>query len=440
VPDVLAVADDLTGANAAAAGLAAVGLRAVTVRADRSAGAVTSMAGRYDAVVATTDCRHSPPAEAAERLEAVVKAGWPARLVCNRIDTTLRGNVGATTAAALSAVRSRVEGRVVVLCAPAHPGAGRHTIAGTQLLDGRRLEETEAATDARTPVRTSDVGRLLTEDGGLDVRGVALAEVTGPEDDLAGALRAAVLDGCDAVVVDATTGEHLDRLAVAAAALAADSVVTWVTSDPGPASAALARRLGLATEGRGAPLLVVSGSATELTRTQLQRLVADRGAVLHRTPRAPGSAVPDVDATAACVRDAVAAAGPDDVVVVATTVDAQDLARPGPAEAAEIPRALALAVRRALEEVRVGGLFCTGGDVTAALLEELGAPGVEVVREVEPLAVAGTLVGGPWDGLPVVTKGGLVGGPASTVACVDHLHEAARAREHQVAAAQSRGH
>jgi uncharacterized protein YgbK (DUF1537 family) len=99
---VLVVADDLTGGNATAADFAAVGLRAVTASAADRPDVVAEMVARFDVVVATTDARHARPEEAAQRARAVVRAGWPARLVCNRIDSTLRGNVGATTAAVLA--------------------------------------------------------------------------------------------------------------------------------------------------------------------------------------------------------------------------------------------------------------------------------------------------------------------------------------------------
>jgi uncharacterized protein YgbK (DUF1537 family) len=88
-------------------------------------------------------------------------------------------------------------------------------------------------------------------------------------------------------------------------------------------------------------------------------------------------------------------------------------------------------VRRALERYRVDGLFATGGDVSAALLDELGAYGLDVDEELVPLAVAGTFVGGPWGGLPVVTKGGLVGDAGTTADCVARLRRMAAAARRQ---------
>lgn len=433
---VLVVADDLTGANAAAAGFARAGFRAATASAGEHADVVAEMVSRFDVVVATTDSRHLEPAKARQRVGRVIRAGWPARLVCNRIDTTLRGNVGATTREALQRVRELTGAPVAVLCAPAHPEAARQTIGAIQLLDGRRLEDTEVARDARSPVRTSNVVTLLVEQADLRVAAVHLEDVTGDLDALARTIRQHLDEGAEVIVADATTVDHLDRVATAAVAATAGTDTVWTTSDPGPASVALARAMGLADDVPGAPLLVLSGSATELTRLQLRQLVAERGARAICTPHV--HAVPDVDATVAILDDALAEAGAGGIVVLATVLDEADLWSPTPEEATQIPLALARAARRVLESRPVDGVFTTGGDVTAALLAEVGSHGLEVSDEVEPLAVSGSLVGGAWDGLQVVTKGGLVGDAGTTVACLDHLRRQADAHRRQVTAAESR--
>jgi len=36
--------------------------------------------------------------------------------------------------------------------------------------------------------------------------------------------------------------------------------------------------------------------------------------------------------------------------------------------------------------------------------------------------VAGRILGGPWDRLPIVTKGGLVGDDHAVTAAIGHLH------------------
>ena len=120
---VLVVADDLTGANATAAGLARAGIRAVTVTDAEQPEVVAEFVARFDAVVVSTNNRHAEPAAAAELARRAMRAGSPAALVANRIDSTLRGNVGATTQAMLEELRGVAGREAVALCVPAHPEA-----------------------------------------------------------------------------------------------------------------------------------------------------------------------------------------------------------------------------------------------------------------------------------------------------------------------------
>ncbi|MDJ1134638.1 four-carbon acid sugar kinase family protein [Streptomyces iconiensis] len=434
---VLVVADDLTGANATAAGFARTGMRAVTLGADQGPGRAAEFARRFDAVVVSTDSRHSPPAEAAALMRAAIAAAGPTALVCNRVDSTLRGNLGATTAAALDAVRERTGRRAVALCAPAHPEAGRQTVQGRQLLGGVRLEETELARDPRSPLPTSDVAALLGRQAALRTAHLPLAAVTGEPAELRALVATSLAGGAEVLIADALTTEHLDRIA-RAAVTAAPAEAVWLGVDPGPASVALARALGLADQPEGAPVLAVSGSATRLTRLQLARLRAEHPVTAVRMPASPGQ--DDTEKAALELAEALGRARPGEVVLLATVLDDTDVVeRIGPDAAERLPGALARTVRRALERHAVDGLFATGGDVSAALFAELGAHGLDVEEELVPLAVAGTFVGGPWAGLPVVTKGGLVGDAGTTSACVTHLWRAASAARRQVRAADTGG-
>lgn len=432
---ILIVADDLTGANATAAGLARDGLRAVTVPSAIRVDVVAEFAARFDAVVVSTNSRHVPPAEAAELLLRVVRAGWPARLIANRIDSTLRGNLGATTAAVLAAVAEQSGRRAVALCSPSHPMAGRQTVAGTQLLHGMRLEDTELARDPRSPIRDSDIAARLQEQANLRIANVSIDDITGDPAELTHMLRRLLDDDVEVVVSDALTEEHLARVA-RAAVHAADPSMVWVSVDSGPGAQALARALEIHTTGTPAPLLAVSGSATELTRFQLARLCAVRDVIFVRPVL--DNVVPDVDATAATLHSAIANAGSGQIVLLTSAMQTADLLEVDPVAAERIPRALVRSVRRVLEQQPVSGLYATGGDVAAALLAEVGASGLDVETEVVPLAVAGSLVSGPHSGLPVVTKGGLIGDEDTAVLCLDHLRHTAELRRRHVTSAQSR--
>lgn len=438
-PSVLVVADDLTGANATGAGFARAGLRTVTVDASWEASARSDLHGQFDVVVVNTDTRHAAATAAAAAVSRVVRAGWPVPLVSKRIDTTLRGNVGVEAEATIQAVAKASGRRVAGLCLPAHPSAGRVTVNGTQLLHGRRLEETELARDPRSPVRSSRIEEVLARGTSLRTSHLGLDVVAGDVRGLVDALRTAVTGEADLVIGDALTEEHLVSIADAAATLAAeDPDLIWVGVDSGPGSLALARAMALCDAPRGAPLLAVSGSATELTRAQLRCLVADRTVVVVRpVPTSPGRPVPHEDATVAALSSAVRRAQPGEIVLLATVLQDSDVVVLESGEGTALAAALGRITRRVLDDCEVDGVFTTGGDVTTALLQQMEAHGLEVEDEVVPLAVSGLIVGGRWSGLPVVTKGGLVGDVETTLMCLDRLLDKARQRRRSVQSAGS---
>ncbi|MFC3999615.1 four-carbon acid sugar kinase family protein [Nocardiopsis sediminis] len=430
---VLVVADDLTGANATGARFARAGMRVATVTPER----VTAAAGEYDVVVANLDSRHASAEQAADLVTDVIEAVWPVDLVVKRTDTTLRGNVGAELEAALAAVRDRVPERVPVraLMVPAFPASGRTTVDGVQLLGGVPLERTELAGDPFFPVTTGRVADILARQTSLAVRHVPDRQVTP-------ALLAADLGAGDEPVVlcDASDDRRLEDLAVAAADVHRADGTVWVAADPGPTGALLAYALRLrGRSGEPGPLLAVAGSPTALTRRQFATL-ARTGPAWFVDADAVRLADPGddhADEVTQALIDRLTTVNFPEVVVLRVAVPGDTV----PAEAGRaLPARLAGLVADAVHgvEARAGihalpsGLFLTGGDVASSVLEELGVHAFEVGGEVVPLAVHGTLGGGPLDGAPVISKGGLVGDDMAAVECLSRLRRAARARLLQV--------
>ncbi|MGH3345175.1 MAG: four-carbon acid sugar kinase family protein [Carbonactinosporaceae bacterium] len=417
---VLVLADDLTGGNAAGALFARRGLRTVVVRdVDAAAG----YAAAVDVLVIDLATRHVPPGAArglvAEALATLDRTVAEVRLVVKRVDTTLRGNVGAETEALVDAVAARAGSRVRALAVPAFPAAGRITVGGIHLVDGVPLAETAAAADPLDPVRSSRVATVLRAQTTRSVAEVPLDVVEAGGEVLVNALQSTA----EIVVCDATGPPHLQAVADAAARVARAGT-RWVSIDSGPFGVALAAALGVrlgAGIGRDAPppILAVAGSVTDLTRDQI---VA--------TEQAMAARYVDVAADAFDVGSTVRAVGrviDEGVTVAGVRLGAlRGPARLDPALAATLPQALGAVARRLLRERRIGGLYVTGGDAAAAVISALEADGLTVETEIRPLAVAGRLVGGPNEGLPFVSKGGLVGDRTAAVACIEYLQAAAR--------------
>ena len=450
-PRILIVADDLTGGNACGALFAEASLRTITVSGTNGVENVDldSLLDDYDAVVLNADSRHLGAEEAAELTDALVTGAGNVDLVACRIDTTLRGNVGPSAQAALNA-RRRAAGlvaehggqkkRIMGLCIPAFPTAGRTTAQGRQLLHGRLLEHTELSRDVRSPMHTSDVASILRTGTELKCRLIEISKVLEGRAAIRAEVLDAIADGTDIIIADALTDEHVglvgsvvaavtreiadddttdpERCARAQARLRHGELLDWVTVDPGPGSLALAQSL-LPTRPGGA-ILGISGSATEVTRTQLSALAEDPRITLIRTVLDEEN-LPDVEATLALVDEVTSA----QAIIIATVLESADLLDLSDEQSELTTKRLATITAAVMTSPVITGLYTTGGDVTAEVMRAVGAVGMEVEKEIVPLAVGGHLVGGGADGLPIVTKGGLIGDSSTAVKCIDYLVAAA---------------
>jgi uncharacterized protein YgbK (DUF1537 family) len=82
---------------------------------------------------------------------------------------------------------------------------------------------------------------------------------------------------------------------------------------------------------------------------------------------------------------------------------------------------LAEATAGLLEPRGVSGVFMTGGDIARAVCRRLGATALRALGEVQAGVPAGILVGGPVDGLRVVTKAGGFGDEMAIIKSIDCL-------------------
>lgn len=401
---VFVIGDDLTGSNATGARFARAGLRTISVSGvDR-----LPCARDADVVVLNVGTRHADADEARAAVRQAAKSVSAADLLVKRVDTTLRGNVGAEVDALLETLEPSARALVV----PAFPDAGRTTVGGLHLVDGVPLAETSAACDPLTPVSSSRVHTILRQATARTIGHVPLDVVQAGTQAVAQHLAAS---SEQLMICDATTNAHLSTIAEAAARVRSTQDTRWVSVDSGP----FAVRLTIALEiGPGLralpPVLAVVGSITETTQDQVLETQQVLGARF-------------VDVTLDELDPQTIASRAADLLSAGTRVVGIRTCRPGPgqpadaAAAARIPAVLAEATSLLLAEHRFGGLYATGGDIAQAATEALRSEGFAIDTEVLPLAVAGQLVGGPHDGLPFATKGGLIGGRTAAVDCLEHL-------------------
>lgn len=405
-PSWLVLADDLSGAADCAIGFRAAGRRAVVAlqpEASRPPGAAV--------LAVDLDSRRLPPAQAAALgLAAWRRHGGPDQRLYKKIDSTLRGNWAAETAALQPQAG-------MALVAPAFPATGRSTRQGRMLLNGEPLEQSDIWRLEQL-LGTADLAALLQAQGLRCVR----VEAASTEADIAALrrqLRALADDGVQAVACDAWEEAHLTGLA--RASLDLGRPVFWVGSgglarvlaqwdgdgvESSQSSEALPAPPSPSTTWAPGPVLTLLGSLSGVSVRQAAVLAAQVPA-MRRMEIAP-----------ALLRQGAGHAGwaglqqqlgealqSGQHLLLAIGRDAQV----DPAEGPLLSTALARLVQPHFH--RAGGLVATGGETARAMLEAVGIACLALDHEIEPgLPLSLTLEPTPRR---VVTKAGAFGSEAA---------------------------
>ncbi|MCB9113384.1 MAG: four-carbon acid sugar kinase family protein [Caldilinea sp.] len=401
-------ADDLTGANDTGVQFARAGLRTrVGFRWDH-----TRMLGGVEIIVVDTDSRALAPADAYRTLLAAAQAFVEMRVpvLYKKIDSTLRGPIGAE----LDAVLDAYDLDLALVC-PAFPAARRTLLQGELRVGDLPVAQTSFARDPVTPVSESHLPALLQQQTRRSVHLVTLDQVTAGVDALARHLDALRAGSGGIAVCDAVTDAHLAVIADAALALGEGALLAGAAGLARPLAERIGRRGAGEEYGR---VLVVCGSMQPVVREQIATLVREDGAFVIALDAAiiTGQAAwqPWIERVVRRVAGAPAQAP----IVLTSPPDARLAGQEG----AVLARLADLAAA-VMECTRVDGVVATGGSTVRALCERWEVSGIDLVREMAPGIPLGVMSGGPFDGLPLITKAGAFGDSGTLVAAVALLTE-----------------
>ena len=414
------VADDLTGANASGVLLKKIGLSVSSLF--RLTGAT---AHKAEVLAYSTASRGLSSEEAFRRVrEAFLQLKPGGEFFNKRIDSTLRGNIGAEIDGALAALGDDFTAIVV----PAYPDSGRIVANRTMLVNGMLLTESDAGRDPKMPVASDDVVDLVAQQTRHEVRYFSLKDLA---QDI-GSLAAAVSEAAKAarvLVFDAVRNEDVQKIAKAVL----QSGCRVLTVDPGPLTMQFVYEMQV-KEKREQKVLLVIGSVTATTKRQIANLLKKRRVffvdmrVEEFFEKERREA--EIRRVVNKICDAVDA---EDVLLLTTTplsdeghLDLKATAKALGVTPEDVSRILSDTLAQAAGEIleksgKLEGVYCSGGDITIALLEKLDADGIEVRDEVLPLAVYGRILGGRLPKLRIVTKGGMIGGDDAIGLCLEKI-------------------
>ncbi|EKQ6528890.1 four-carbon acid sugar kinase family protein [Klebsiella aerogenes] len=439
------VADDLTGATTLGVLLARSGLKTAAFFDTES---FSRNEVEYPAMVVSSDSRPLPKAEAQHQVSAAVQQlqARGAHYFTKRIDTTLRGGIGFE----IDAMLEQLPLETVAVVVPAMPQSRRILVGGYSVIDSVALSRTDVARDVRTPVTESWVPGLLAAQTHHQVGHISLSSVMKGESQIEIDLQEQQQRGVRVIVVDAITVEDVDAIAGAVVAL------NWnvLAVDPGPFTERLAVRRGLMREARVAALapqtaeqqrgsiLVVAGSATPVTKKQLQYLIANDPRVCHipvdaellvdKKNAAEIEVQRVVQHARQCIPQQQNALFVFESALTGRLLDLQEEEQRfglSHGQAAEnINQGLGSIVREVLNCAggEIKGLYMTGGDTMVNVLKELGATGIEMIDYVIPQTDMVRIIGGDYAGLICVGKGGLTGPEDIISTIVERIYKEAQ--------------
>jgi uncharacterized protein YgbK (DUF1537 family) len=351
------VADDLTGACDAGALFTGRASVPVTVWPRRAIGDVAVR-------VVDTETRRLPAEDAAERVATVGSVGRAGRFF-KKIDSTLRGPLGAEIDALM-----RATGTTTAIVCPTFPAQGRVVLDRQCLVNGVPVADTPIGRDPLFPVVSSSVVETLRPQCDRALSWIPIDQLRGGVEALAA--RIGRLAGT-VIVADAETDADLDALAEAALTV----VPAPLLAGSAGLARALAARLGLLPQRMELPTgprwLLVAGSTQPATRRQVKEA------------RAAGLTV---------------LATPDRRV----------------ADPAEALARLAAQAAAAIEKERWDLVAVTGGETAVALWTVLGADRLDLLGVPAPGLALGQLRVRGREPLTVLTKAGGFGPPDLFVA------------------------
>lgn len=400
------MADDLTGANDTVVRFAEAGARAITVfNIDQFQNNLD-----YQALAFALGSRNLAPESAYQVNRALAKKLPVTRedLIYKKIDSALRGNIGAE----IEGILDGLSDEKIALVAPAFPENHRIMVGGYQLIHEIPVHESEMANDPITPVTCSHLPTVLTRDCRRKVGWLSLGEVTMGVTAVEQSLKQLIDDGCQIIVADATQIRHLEILA----SVISNRKEAFLPCGTAGLAGAVARRLfrnyhvgEKFLSGNKGILVAVIGSKSPVSRLQIKRALeaiawVGEVTVNSRALCSQKERETEIQRTVSAVSQLIAT-GKKGIIIhlrdepsLGVNLDASALAS-----------GLGVITFNLTEVIETQVLYLSGGDIAVSVATALEGWGIEIKAQLEPGICIGSLLRKNYPKLNMVSKAGSFG-------------------------------
>ena len=412
------IADDFTGACDVAVQFRKRGLETVILaRTDL----LENIQESFDVIVVDTETRNLTPKEAYEKVRNVVKAFTKNRtkLVYKKIDSTLRGNVGAEIQAIID--EAGING---VIVSPAFPKQQRIVIDGRLLINGVPIEKTEYSRDSPASTCGSLVAAVIEKQLKMKVGEIHLSHVRKGVDSLIGTIQKQIDMGRKVIVADAELDSDLKMISEASASL-------------GLLPCGSAGLAGAVASHFTAPsrIIVVSGSVNKVSLKQIETAVKELDVKIiepslsgilksqERVDEEVRMLVEEAEKALAEGKDVIFRLASSEEIILKIRREGRKLGMGKMQVADLILSILSRATKTVLDRHKISGLVLVGGDTAIRVMKELGVEAVRSDSELLPGVPISRIIGGTLSGMRIVTKAGGFGNPYTLVKIIKSLKE-----------------
>ena len=396
--DYVVVADDYTGAVETAAKFMNGGYRAAVTLDPGSLGSLR----KHSVVALDTETFFDSPERAGSKLKNIARDLMPwkdSTVFFKRIEPGLRGNVGPEVA-----VIARELGFETIVVASAFSRSRKAIEEGTVYLD--KQERMSALTVTTSQSASSAATAALLTQAGMEPREVLCDAVR------AGKTTEIVSKkGC--YCFDAENDEDLRMIVRGVLKAQPAKDVLWV------GSVGLAEALATAPK----PFVFVIGTAHPRSVRQARQLLENKFVQAVRLSAAglgTGQAA-EARLRAADEAEPLLRCG-QSILLIATGEDKRFLRGEYPnGDINGFMDLMADTVREIIGRTKIGGLCVTGGDCAVRIARRAKAENITLEREIQEGITLLSLSGGPFDGLPLISKSGSLGGERALVHCMEYF-------------------
>lgn len=327
------------------------------------------------------------------------------RYIYKKLDSTLRGNIGAE----ISGMMDSLEIKHAIMV-PALPSYGRITKNGNVYVKGVLLAETEIADDPKTPLKESYIPNIISHQTDKKIEVINYNDVLLGEQNVIHRVQQHIKNGIHIIVIDAQKKEDLDLIASAITTI--KEKVLFVGSSG--LAEYLPKYFDIRREKKSN--IIIAGSVSEVTRKQIdyakEKLAitlidVEIGKLFTRELYQEKNRIIDIIKESSLKgEDMIIRSAPSKAIVTKSFEKGREYGLDRSEVGETIASFLGEIARYIIQEIKIRGILFTGGDTAIKATQCLNISGTIIQDEILPGVPYGYFVEEQYKNIIIVTKAG----------------------------------